>query len=465
MSALSSFGLRTALGFAGMLAALGSSACTSRYEMDAAYPGEDEDSQYASYPGTSQATPVAAPNGATDANGAIDPSATEAAAIDPNDAEETDPAALSTFKPALSPYGSWYDDATYGTVWVPNSDEVGANFSPYLTGGHWAYTDEGYYWASDYSWGWAPFHYGRWMWTDGYGWAWIPGARYAPAWVDWRYGGGYVGWGPMYPSWYWRNGVVVYTSAAPTPYVFCPGNQLFSRQPSLIVAGKGASPGLVAGTKPYTPPSRTPGAARPFVGPDPKAAGVPDNAMKAATIPVPAQSRPDRIAWQPAASSKLAPVRPVAGANAPRVASPNSPGAYSRPASPVGRPTYAPPPTVRPANPVYTGRPTTPAPLPKPTYTRPPAYTPPTYSRPPTTYSPPPTYSRPPTTYSPPPTYSRPPTTYSPPPTYSRPPTYSPPTTYSRPPTTFGGGGGGGSARPVPKPSTGGGGGGGGRRR
>ncbi len=461
MSALSSFGLRTSIGFAGLLTVLASSACTTRYEMDAAYPGEDEDSQYATYPGTSQGTP--APAVAEGPAVAADPAAAEVAAIDPNDAEETDPAALATFKPALSPYGTWYDDASYGTVWVPNADEVGAGFSPYLTGGHWAYTDEGYYWASDYSWGWAAFHYGRWMWTDGYGWAWIPGARYAPAWVDWRYGGGYVGWGPMHPSWYWRNGAVVYTNAAPTPYVFCAGHQLFSRQPSLVVAGKAASPGLVAGTKPYSPPSRVPGAAHPFVGPDPKAAGIPESAVKSAAIPVPAASRPDRIAWKPAASSKIAPVRTTVPVGTTRVATPgpaSGPNGLPRPTTPVGRPSFTTPPatrptnptyTTRPTNPTYTTRPTTPAPVGRPTYTRPPAYSPP-----PTTYTRPPTYSSP--------TYSRPPTTYSPPPTYSRPPSYSPP------PTTYGGGGS--TARPVSKPSSGGGGfgggrggGGGGRRR
>jgi hypothetical protein len=457
---LAPLALRTAVGLAGLLTVLATNACTSHYEMDPAYPDEDEYANGA-YPGTSQNAPLPA---ATTVG--TEGAASEAAAIDPNDAEETDPAALATFRPALQPYGTWYDDASYGTVWVPDQAVVGSSFSPYLTGGHWAYTDEGYYWVSDYDWGWAPFHYGRWMWTDVYGWAWIPGARYAPAWVDWRYGMGYVGWGPMYPSWYWRNGVVVYGTAAPTPFVFCPSQHLFSRTPNLVVAGKSASPGLVAGTQPYTPPGRTPGAARPFIGPDPRAAGIPDSSIKAATVPAPANARPDRVAWQPAAASKIAPVRTAAPNG--KVAAP----ALPKPGAPVGRPGYPPPttttPTARP--PSWSGTRTLP-PSTAPTYSGTPTYRPPTTTyRPPTTttptYRPPvttttPTY-RPPTVYSPPSTTYRAPT-YSPPSTTYRAPTYSPPATTYRPPSYGGGGGGfggGGGARPTVKPSTGGGGGG-----
>jgi len=61
-------------------------------------------------------------------------------------------------------------------------------------------TDYGNTWVSDYSWGWAPFHYGRWYYDDYYGWTWIPGYEWAPAWVVWRSGGGYYGWAPMAPG-------------------------------------------------------------------------------------------------------------------------------------------------------------------------------------------------------------------------------------------------------------------------
>jgi hypothetical protein len=48
-------------------------------------------------------------------------------------------------------------------------------------------------------WGWAPFHYGRWFLHDDYGWLWVPGTEWAPAWVDWRHGDGWVGWAPLPP--------------------------------------------------------------------------------------------------------------------------------------------------------------------------------------------------------------------------------------------------------------------------
>jgi hypothetical protein len=55
-------------------------------------------------------------------------------------------------------------------------------------------------WVSDYSWGWAPFHYGRWMHDPYYGWVWVPGYEWSPAWVAWRHGGDYYGWAPLRPG-------------------------------------------------------------------------------------------------------------------------------------------------------------------------------------------------------------------------------------------------------------------------
>ena len=101
-----------------------------------------------------------------------------------------------TFYDQLSPYGSWVNDPNYGYVWVPNG--VGPDFSPYLTGGHWVYTEYGWTWVSDYDWGWGPFHYGRWYMSD-FGWAWMPGYDWAPAWVVWGDYGGYYCWAPVGP--------------------------------------------------------------------------------------------------------------------------------------------------------------------------------------------------------------------------------------------------------------------------
>jgi hypothetical protein len=118
--------------------------------------------------------------------------------------EDTDPSALTTFRPALDPYGTWVNDPNYGTVWVPNRDVVGADFAPYVSRGRWSLTaDNDWIWVSDYPFGWAVFHYGRWVWIGGSGWAWVPGRTYANAWVVWRVptaSYAYVGWAPMPPT-------------------------------------------------------------------------------------------------------------------------------------------------------------------------------------------------------------------------------------------------------------------------
>lgn len=97
----------------------------------------------------------------------------------------------------LSPYGQWVNTPEYGRVWIPNA---GPNFQPYVSGGHWAWTEYGNTWVSDYPWGWGPFHYGRWFRDPYRGWAWVPGYEWGPAWVSWRQGGGYYGWAPLGPG-------------------------------------------------------------------------------------------------------------------------------------------------------------------------------------------------------------------------------------------------------------------------
>jgi len=96
----------------------------------------------------------------------------------------------------LAPYGEWVYDARYGNVFVPYEDP---GFRPY-TRGHWVMTEYGNTWVSDDPWGWACYHYGRWTYNGYYGWIWIPGHEWAPAWVSWRYGGGYCGWAPLGPD-------------------------------------------------------------------------------------------------------------------------------------------------------------------------------------------------------------------------------------------------------------------------
>ena len=95
----------------------------------------------------------------------------------------------------LDEYGSWRDSPDYGNVWVPS--HVDAGWAPYRDG-HWIWVAPwGWTWVDDEPWGYAPFHYGRWVYYDNY-WGWAPGPiyvrpYYAPALVAWFGGGG--GWG------------------------------------------------------------------------------------------------------------------------------------------------------------------------------------------------------------------------------------------------------------------------------
>jgi len=79
--------------------------------------------------------------------------------------------------------GGWQQEADYGPVWYPTT--VIAGWAPYRFG-HWVWIDPwGWTWVDDYPWGYAPFHYGRWVYLRNR-WGWVPGPRprrpcYAPA--------------------------------------------------------------------------------------------------------------------------------------------------------------------------------------------------------------------------------------------------------------------------------------------
>jgi hypothetical protein len=122
----------------------------------------------------------------------------------------------SDFYEPLSPYGRWEVVGSYGRCWIPGGVEAG--WSPY-SNGYWQQSDAGWYWASDEPWGWATYHYGRWDSSPQYGWYWVPQTQWAPAWVSWREGGGYVGWAPLSPSGR-AFGEVNPRGAAPGGYVF-----------------------------------------------------------------------------------------------------------------------------------------------------------------------------------------------------------------------------------------------------
>jgi len=138
--------------------------------------------------------------------------------------------AYQQFESQLAPYGTWENDPDYGEVWEPSATEVGYDFEPYATGGHFMYSDYGWTWASDWGWGSVPFHYGRWAYRGGRGWCWIPGTTWGPGWVHWRWGGGYVGWAPMGP----RGHVVGAPRGVRSPWRFTVANQLGSARPHFL---------------------------------------------------------------------------------------------------------------------------------------------------------------------------------------------------------------------------------------
>jgi hypothetical protein len=111
------------------------------------------------------------------------------------------------FHESLAPYGSWVDVPNYGWCWQPTVAVVNAGWRPYVDGGNWLWTDYGWYWNSTYSWGWAPFHYGRWHRNARLGWVWAPGLDWGPAWVAWRSSPAFCGWAPLPPECRWNAGV------------------------------------------------------------------------------------------------------------------------------------------------------------------------------------------------------------------------------------------------------------------
>jgi len=104
---------------------------------------------------------------------------------------------IDLFYEELSPYGGWSPHEEFGDVWQPY--EVGPDWKPY-TDGRWAWSDQGWIWISYEPWGWATYHYGRWVFDDYQGWIWIPGTTWAPAWVSWHQSPEYIGWSPLPPD-------------------------------------------------------------------------------------------------------------------------------------------------------------------------------------------------------------------------------------------------------------------------
>lgn len=119
--------------------------------------------------------------------------------------------AAADFYVPLESHGLWVEVGSYGRCWRPARVSVG--WRPYCDG-YWVWTDVGWYWVSDEPWAWACYHYGRWVYDSGYGWVWAPDIEWGPAWVSWRFGGGYCGWAPLPP----RVGFTV--DVSPSFFVF-----------------------------------------------------------------------------------------------------------------------------------------------------------------------------------------------------------------------------------------------------
>jgi probable HAF family extracellular repeat protein len=109
---------------------------------------------------------------------------------------ESDEDNYDLFYSGLSSNGSWIDAGDYGYAFRPDAPN---DWQPYQDG-HWIWTDRGWYWNSNETFGWATYHYGRWVSIQGIGWCWVPGHEWAPAWVSWRQSDAYVGWAPLPPE-------------------------------------------------------------------------------------------------------------------------------------------------------------------------------------------------------------------------------------------------------------------------
>jgi hypothetical protein len=137
---------------------------------------------------------AAAPATQPDSTPAPNPNYTSDAAPQPEPEQVT----VNYFNSSLAPYGNWVEVPGYGRCWRPTATYYDSSWQPYCDRGHWVYTDCGWYWNSDYSWG-TTFHYGRWFRDTHFGWCWWPHTVWAPSWVTWRYANDFCGWAPLPP--------------------------------------------------------------------------------------------------------------------------------------------------------------------------------------------------------------------------------------------------------------------------
>ncbi len=136
----------------------------------------------------------------------------------------------SLFYQQLAPFGRWFEVNGYGFCWQPTITVAG--WRPYVDG-CWVWTSLGWAWQSNEPFGWATYHYGRWVNLASYGWVWVPGSEWAPAWVAWRQSRDCVGWAPLPPEQGVCSGVYRDCDSryglGPASYTFINTNQFVNR--------------------------------------------------------------------------------------------------------------------------------------------------------------------------------------------------------------------------------------------
>ena len=161
--------------------------------------------------------------------------------------------ATAYFYEELAPHGDWMTIDRYGWVWRPEVSRRDRSWRPYCDDGNWESTEDGWSWCSDYTWGWAPFHYGRWVYSRRHRWLWVPDLEWGASWVSWRSTDTHWGWAPLPPEVSWRAGyqsgfrgrhgsVDFRLSLSDSDYIYVPYTQFLAESPSRYVEHRGYSP-------------------------------------------------------------------------------------------------------------------------------------------------------------------------------------------------------------------------------
>jgi len=249
----------------------------------------------------------------------------------------TEVSSEAVFYERLSPYGYWTFVAPYGRVWVP---AVGWGWRPYYYG-RWVLTDWGWTFVSDDPWGWAAYHYGRWNWGVGVGWYWIPGAVWAPAWVSWRYGAGYVSWCPLGPA-----GIAF---GYRHPAWVAVSETHFTRPIAAVAIPSQRTYGVVTQARPLTGPHATVARGGTFGPPVASVARATGQQIRPVAVAQAVRPRPTTTTSSPRDGAMRSPVQPRARTGAARPvptggprAAPARPSTAPRSGSPSGAPRAAP---------------------------------------------------------------------------------------------------------------------------